>query len=229
MPAPVVITAPDRLFQAGLMRYITASGKTPQLVILQKGEDLRIKSMMGFQKVAWKTGKGKGAWRDTRKRFAAGRDARGLGVSRKGFGIKVRDKSALAEGVTKKGRRLNRWQAAVKNEVERRGRGVGLLGVSLLNRRWRRTKAEKLTLVNSRWRNVSGGRHLDINRSRKLGEISSFDMRPDSYKITVQTPGVTTVDQRYGVSRWAMAAVKADMDVYLKRKHEELTNGAFKK
>lgn len=222
MPAPISITTPEFVrFNRNFFEYIKASGKMPSQVIFEKGRDLRIKTFQGFRRVAWKRGRKGGAWKEQRRRFKAGRGVKVRGYIRRNIAEGNTDMGSRVAGwapkdapLTKAGKPMNRWQKAVWQEMRYRQAGVGILGVSLLDRRWRYRKA---------------GRYLAVNKTRRLKELGAIEQTDDSFKITMSVDGAVTVDQRYGIARTAINEVAADMGVYLVRKHKEATSGAFAK
>jgi hypothetical protein len=206
MPAALNITAPGLpAFQSSLANYIAVSKKIPGEVVARKGVDVRIKMFQAMRQRQYRKGRKGGVWREQKRRFKSGR------------GMLVRDRSFQSDGVDKNGRKLNRWQAAVKGEAERRERGIGVLSVTFLDRRWRKPRK---------------GHYLSRNQSRSLGTMMVTEQTKDTFHITATTPGVAEVAERYGAVNQALYAVTADMDKYLTRKANEAaqkTLGLYKK
>jgi hypothetical protein len=201
MPAPINLTVPNLpAFQGTLLEYIRQTKKLPSEVIAKKGVDLRIKMSQGMKRLAWKRGRKGGAMREQMRRF------------RQGKGALVRDRQGRSPGNDKKGRPLNRWQSSVKNEMERRERGVGVLSATFIDRRWRRART---------------GRFLSQNTSRTFGTILITEQTADTFHMTATTPGVSDVATRYGVVRTAMEQVRADTEKYLTRKANEAAQAAL--
>ena len=195
MPAPINISVPALpAFNQALTSYINVTGKIPAEVVARKGIDLRIQAFRELKKHEYKKGRRGGVAREQKRRFKAGK------------GILVRDRYKGSDGVDKNGRKLNRWQSAVKNEIERRQRGIGLLAVSFLDRRWRRPRT---------------GRFLQANSSRQLGTLMVTQQTPNEFRMTAYTPGIALVAERYGVADRAIGTVTADMNKYLTRKANE--------
>lgn len=185
----------DRL-QANLKKYAAVSKKDEDEILNKKGNDLRIQLYRGFKKAKWKGGK-KIAERELKRR------------SKAGIGTLVRLKyltdrySANAPKTDKTGKPLSLWQQLVWQETQRRQRGIGLLGVTFLQKRFRYGKE---------------GRYLVENRSRTLGTLVRIEKSQGSFSISGFTPGLVKIAQRYGIVSTAMAAVSADIEVYLNRK-----------
>jgi hypothetical protein len=195
MPAPINISVPALpAFNRALVDYIKVTGKLPAEVVAKKGVDVRIQMHREMKKHSYRKGRKGGAWREQKRRFKSG------------AGILVRDRTFQPAGVDKNGRTLNRWQRAVKGEVERRERGVGLLAATFLDRRWRKPRK---------------GSYLSENRSRSLGRLMVTQQTPTAFTITATTPGVETVANRYGVVDRALSVATADLNKYLTRKANE--------
>jgi hypothetical protein len=104
-------------------------------------------------------------------------------------------------------RALTKSALLVAQELATRQRGVGLLGVSFLSKRWRNRDESK------------GGDYLVPNTSAKLGELSTIEQSVDAqgngfFRITNKTPGVATMDDKLGIISAALTAVRQDMLVY---------------
>lgn len=194
MSGIVVVVPALPAFSAAFSAYVAASKKLPAEIVARKGVDLRIQVFRGMKRQEWKRGRKGGAWREQQRRFKAGK------------GVKVRDRFGGDEGQDKNGKKLTRWQRAVKHEIDRRARGVGLIGVTFLDRRWRKPKK---------------GHYLSRNTSRSLGTLAITQQTATEYRLTASTPGVDIVSNRYGVLNRALETVTADMNKYLTRKANE--------
>jgi hypothetical protein len=179
-----------------LKAYKEASRKDWDEILNKKGNDLRIQLFKLFRKAKWKGGK-RIAERELIKR------------TRSGQGTLVRLKyltdrySGSAPGTDKNGKPLNRWQQLVWQEIQRRQHGIGVLGVGFLQKRWRYKK---------------DSRYLVEQKSRTLGTLVRFEKTPEAFTITGFTPGLAQVASKYGIIPKALAAVSADIEIYLKRK-----------
>jgi hypothetical protein len=183
-------------FPHRLREYERVSGKTADEVLDKQGNKLRIEIGREFRKVKWKGGK-KVAQKELRARTRAGK------------GTKVRlkyladDYAGSAPDTDKNGRPLNKWQKLVWQEINRRQAGTGILGISFFNKRWRFSRGE---------------RYLAENRSRKLGVLVRITKEKSSFTIEGMTPGLVTVDSKYGIVNKAKNTVSRDIETYLARK-----------
>lgn len=210
MKATVDIVGGDAL-QRSLQDYVRLGKKLPEDVLNKKGNDLRIQLYRLFRERRWAGGKNV-AHREVRARAAQGR------------GTLVRSKTLEMSGAPEKtkSRRgaqsvpLTLWQKLVWQESERRQKGIGVLGVSFLMKRWRVKQ---------------GARYLARNTSRKLGDLMTMELKSNeqgptaadgTFTLTGYTPGMRRVSDRYGILQRAKAAIVADMAPYLQRKAAEL-------
>jgi hypothetical protein len=212
----------------------TQSKLTTGEVLEKKGRDLTIKIWEGF-------------WAIRQKVSADLRDPEALvfrgpmftAARRRGWATKVRDNvlsgpyaDLYATGQASKilrggkafktdGRPLNKRALLVAQELAMRQRGVGLLGVSFLQFRWRHRAPAK------------GGSYLVKNVSRKLGTLSQVEQTVTetggSFHLINLTPGVMTVDNQLGIIAGAMRAARADMLAYLVRKQADALNRQLNK
>lgn len=175
-----------------LGQYVALSGKSIDETLNRKGNDLRIK-----------------LFREYRKKRARGSFP--AQAKRRGGALNVRlremsDRHSPPE-VDKNGKPLSLWQKLYWQELQRRKKGVGVLGVSFLDRRYRS--------------NQSQGRYLTINKSRQLGEMGRFEKGKGFFRITGFTPGLVAVNQRYNLLEPAIKAVEADTLKYIERKERQ--------
>lgn len=197
-----------------LALYLKLSKLSVQEVVDKKGRDLGIKLFKGFWRLRTKgsanpfagpmftLAKARG-WR-TRVRTRAIEVEPYLSIQKQGFFMR----RVMRKGVEKdvKSRRSRRG-LAVAQELSRRQHGAGLLGVSFLQRRWR---------------SRSNGRYLAVNKSKKLGMLSTVESGPSAdgafYRIVNYTPGIDTVGGGRGLFATAIREVRQDTAVYLVRK-----------
>lgn len=184
-----------------LRQYLDLTKKNEDEVLNKKGNDLRIQLFKLFyaQKFGGK-GKKKIAWKELKDRTKAGR------------GTYVRQKylTRAVPFVDKNGRKLSPWQRLVAQETARRQSGIGLLGVTFLQRRWRYKTETK---------------YLATNVSGQLGPLIEIKKDAGVFSITGFTPGLKRIADRYGILGKALNNVSTDIETYLNRKADE----AFKK
>lgn len=178
-----------------LDRYVALSGKSIDETLNRKGNDLRIKLFRAYRK------------KRARSRFEQQARAR----ARRGVGLTVRmDEISTRYSppeVDKNGRPLTLWQKLYWQELKRRKQGIGVLGVSFLDRRYRSNQTQ--------------GRYLTINRSGQLGEMARFEKGNGFFRITGFTAGLAQVDKKYGLVRDAVTAVENDTLKYIERKEKQ--------
>lgn len=192
-----------------LRDYVRLSGKTVDEVLAKKGNDLRIQLFRGFYS----------------KRLARGASHQQmLARSRSGRGTLTRWKTLGASYIgnvpdSATGAPLNKQQALVWQELQRRDKGAGVLGTAFLIRRRRSAKA---------------GSYLARNTSRLFGTLAEVEQRESlsgetpegSFRVSGYAPGQAAVARRYGIETAAIAAVLSDIRPYLQRKQTELLTGA---
>lgn len=235
MPAPINISVPALpAFNQAFLDYVRVSKKLPSVVVAEKGNDVRIKAMLGFKSVAFKKGRKGGVWREQMRRFKRGGGIRvNAGRRRRAYGGDLTLHAKRAgwgngdKPVTKDGKKLNRSQAAAWLEIASRSAGIGILGVSLLDRRYRKGKATTFSLENGRWKGGGRTRYLVQNNSSQLGSLASWKQDENMFQILMNTPGADTVSNRYGIADRAIGTVTADMDKYLTRKANEAAQGTL--
>ena len=213
-----------------LTEYVKLSKRTPDEVLEKKGRDLNIKIFQGFWALRFKSA------RSHRKKGAVFSGPAFDEAAARGWRVKVRpglelDGSyRLARAKTRGGPKttrngLNNRALLVAQELATRQRGGGLLGVSFLQRRWRR---------GIRTANGMTGSYLVQNRSGKLGLLSSVQkgqVGPDGHflRITNRAPGVAIVDQNKRIIANALEAVRGDTLTYIDRKNRELAQRTLRK
>ena len=106
---------------------------------------------------------------------------------------------------------MSRWQRLMAQEVLRRQAGQGALAASFLWIR-RRGKSQGLQPV----QNKAGA------------VIGATDVRPGLFRIMGKMPGLSVVDRRYSVVTSAISDVRADIDVYIRRKLNEAEQKAMR-
>jgi hypothetical protein len=206
MPATLNIKAPGLpAFSATLVEYIRVSKKLPAQVVDEKGTNIRIRAMKEFHARAYKKGRKGGAWREQKRRFKQGK------------GVRVRNERGVSDNpIDKNGKPLNRWQSAVKHEMERRTRGVGVLGASIIDKRYRKIA-----------RRQGGGKRLVENKSYRGSTLGTISQTDGEYRVTMFHPGALIVNDRYGIANKAMNDEIADINVYLVRKANEAAQAAL--
>jgi hypothetical protein len=183
--------------QRNLKAYLDAPHKRTVLELLShKGNQMRIELWRQFWKHRFI--KRKGDWRNTLKRIIGG----GIGK-----GIKVRWQSlhspwdSRVPVVDKNGKKLSLYQKLVAQEIMRRVSGSGVLGVSFLTKRWKKSKGAKPFLIE--------------NRTNTLGQSARFELRDDFVQITGFTPGLEKIALRYGILREVIRKANEDVEGYL--------------
>ncbi|EIP96873.1 hypothetical protein OpiT1DRAFT_01300 [Opitutaceae bacterium TAV1] len=219
---------------AELAMYEQLSGKTNIEVVQKKGYDLGIKLFQGFWVL--RTQRSKAPWSGPMFRAAKARGWRTI-FSRKNYGKHYENPYAITDepyrsiwesgrnARLKRGekgkvdmsrRRRSRRGLAVAQELSRRQRGAGLLGVSFLTLR-------RGGAINKQRRNAA---FVVNNTSRKLGLLSHVESGSGAdgsafFRIVNYTPGVDTIGMKRGIFATAINQVRADTQVYLVRKQME--------
>jgi hypothetical protein len=203
-----------------LALYMKLSKLTAEEVVAKKGLDLNIKLFRGFWALRARGGRNafKGpmftdakarGWR-VRVRRKELVDEPYASIQRQGY-IERRYKNKKGKDVTRKLKRSRRG-LLVAQELAFRQRGAGLLGVTFLQRRWRKNSANR-------------GRFLAVNKSKRLGELSMVETGPLQdgafFRLRVFTPGIDTVGESRGIFATAIRQVREDTAVYLVRKNME--------
>lgn len=214
-------------FQAAFARYVavwTADGKKnedgTQRVLagalekqgLEIGKALR----KGFAQVKWGgPGKHPGLAR-------AELDAR----SASGVGIKLRA-SLMAEYLSQRGelrsklagkkgngainRKIKLWQKFVKLELAYRQRSIGFLSTEFL---WTDRREE-------------GRMGTFFVQGKAKGVIGTVERQPESFRITGEAPGASSVGEEKGVLAAAIAGRTADIEKYLSTRERDLFHQVF--
>lgn len=170
-------------------------------ILAKKGNDLRIQLYTGFRDAKWKGDNI--ADIEMRRRAAQGR------------GTLIRKATYENPGAPPPG--LNKRQAIVWREVQRRQAGVGILAVSWLLRRWRYRKTGKYLTANKAGPNAIGS-VTSTTESAELGILAKVEQRPGSLRLTGMTPGMAEVANRYAIVSSALDRVTNDMMPYIRRK-----------
>lgn len=207
-----------------LALYMELSKLSVQEVVDKKGRDLGIKLFQGFWKLRTKrsnnpfagpmftAAKARG-WR-TKVRTRTIEDEPYLSIQSQGFFMRRGRRKGVEKDV--KSRRSRRG-LAVAQELARRQHGAGLLGVSFLG---------------SRWRSNSQGRYLRVNKSKKLGTLSTVESGPlpdgAFFRLRVFTPGIDTVGEKRGIFATAIREIRKDTAIYLVRKQMQALRSALK-
>lgn len=202
-----------------LALYVKLSKLTAEEAVAKKGLDLNIKLFRGFW--ALRTRGGRSAWAGpmfteakargwrVRVRRKVIEDEPYLTIQRQGY-IERRRKRKDGTDAVRKVKRARRG-LLVAQELARRQRGAGLLGITFLQRRWRS--------------NATRGRFIAVNKSKRLGELSMIDTGPlpdgAFFRLRVFTPGIDTVGESKGIFATALRQVREDTAVYLVRKNME--------
>lgn len=192
-----------------LKLYVKARIHRDQAEILQqKGTDLLIQLYRGYRERRWRGGRRIG-WKELAQR------------AKKGKGTKVRLKTlegnyaAKAPKKTKRGHPLTFWQKLIFQEVSRREKGIGVLAVGFLPRRWRYTKKGRYLSKNQTNRPKEWG--LENMQSRQMGTLTQVTWGPGFFRVVGSTPGSRVVSFRYGIENRAMDRVGRDMIQYVER------------
>ena len=209
---------------ATLGAYLQVQSKlTTEEVLAKKGKDLGIKLFQGFWKLR-ELGR-RGDFDGPLFRQAAAR----------GWRTKLRSKELFKEpyftiaqfGRTAKmryrkgeprpsfGKKRTARGLLVAQELARRQRGIGLLGLSYLMFRKRDDRND-----------LKGWRLVENKTSRKFGLMSRVTSGIDEagnayFRIENFTPGIATVGEKQGIFAEAFRAARADMAAYLARKQTE--------
>jgi hypothetical protein len=206
--------------------YSKLSRLTAQQVVDKKGIDLNIKLFRGFWALRIKNGRN--AWKGPMFDQAAARgwrtklrkrvveDEPYLSIYQFGyFSRRVKRKKGTG---TKTEKQRSRRGLLVAQELARRQRGAGLLGITFLQRRWRSNQAQ--------------GRFLAVNKSRGLGTLAMMESGPLEdgafFRLRVFTPCIDTVGEGLGIFATAIRQVREDTTVYLVRKQMEALRKALK-
>ena len=209
-----------------LALYMELSKKTAQEVVDKKGLDLNIKLFRGFW--ALRTKGGRNAWKGPMFDQAAARgwrtklrkrvveDEPYLSIYQFGyFSRRVKRKKGMG---TQTDKHRSRRGLLVAQELARRQRGAGLLGITFLQRRWRSSQAK--------------GRYFATNKSRGLGTLSMIESGPLEdgafFRVRVFTPGIDTVGEGRGIFATAIRQVREDTAIYLVRKQMESLRKALR-
>lgn len=219
MPAPINISVPALpAFNQAFLDYVKVSKKLPSQVVAEKANALRIEAYKEFAKHTWQAGR-KGGVQD----FAKLRHMSGGGTKvRKSIVDKVRAGTAFNfDKMTKKRRRdravdkngtpLSGRRLAVWLELRKRSGGIGYIATSLLDRRYRKPGKGK-PFEETR---------LVVNKNRKGNTLTTMDLTPFRFLITMESSGAVPVDRKYDAANNAVRAVTADIDIYLTRKANE--------
>lgn len=185
----------DRL-KRNLKAYLATPHKRTVLELLShKGNQMRIELWRQFW--SHRFIKRKASWKNVLKRVVGKTD-----------GVKVRWQSlhspwdSRVPDVDKNGKKLSLYQKLVAQEIMRRVAGSGVLGVSFLTKRWRKSKGAKPFLIE--------------NRTNTLGKSARFELRDDYVQITGFTPGLEKIALRYGILKSAIREANRDIESYLK-------------
>lgn len=213
----MIALAVDPRSQAELVRlrerlplYAALARKTLSEVTQKKGQDLGIRLFREFRDHRWRGsrhGPAGVAFREARARARRGEgtqvrpglSAAALAGAPVSYRYRIPGTGRIAT------RRTSLWQRRWFAELRLRQAGIGVLAASFLWFRQRSSQAR--------------GRYLVRNKSgRPLGEVQAGE---DFVRILGYKSGLGTVAARYGLVARALAAVNADMEVYLVRKLAE--------
>lgn len=217
-------------FNQKLAQYIEASGKDADEILGKKGRDLGIRLFRGYTDHRF-GGPGKAPKNLARSQLDA-RRARGQGIKvRASLLTAYQEKRAqlikkqrslgqrrrfhggtlgqweklVAKSDHNRRLRSDLWRRTVGLELGRRQSGIGALAASFL---WVRKRSSQ-----------AGGTTLVPNRTGR--PIGTVQRGPGFLRITAQSPGISTVDQRYHIVDAAVLASAEDMMTYLRRKTQE--------
>jgi hypothetical protein len=220
----VSISSNAARFNAALGRYMQLTSKLPDEVLEKKGRDLGIRLFRGFRDRQYGGPQRNAglARRELAQRTAACAGTRVRSSLMREYLTKraalrsqiasfVGPRNARGELGTIK-QRIGLWQSFVGREVGLRQRGIGVLAASFLWYRRRSSQARGTFFVKNR-------------TGRPLGSVEKGD---GFLKITSQVPGITEVDERYGVVDRALGEAAVDMMNYVSRKERENYAAAFR-
>jgi hypothetical protein len=216
-------TAALERFQTTLAKYIAGSSRTADEVLEVKGRDLGIKLFRAFRGRQWG---GAGLKRNLAKAELARRTALGQGTrvrsrlldayhaARAKANSVLRSIGQITRADYFKGSidqrlrlnnqrhavraaRANLWRLFVGRETALRQKGIGALAASFL---WFRSR-----------KNNQQGRFYVRNKYSNRPPLGYVDKAPGSLRIVGQTPGLSTVDARYGIVSRALASSEIEM------------------
>lgn len=219
MPAPINISIPALpAFNRALFDYIKVSKKLPSQVVAEKSQDLRIKAYKEFDRHSWKSGRKGGAqdYGKLRHMTGEGTEVRPSILAKVRAGTahrfdKTKKKRKRDRALDKNGTALSGQRLAVWLELRARSAGVGYLAASLLDRRYRKPKKGA----------PLEERRLVLNRNKKGSTLTTMELTPFRYLISMESSGAVPYDRKYNAANNAVQAVNADMDIYLTRKANE--------
>jgi hypothetical protein len=202
-------------YNRALAKYITLTSKTVDEALEKKGKALGIALWRGFAAKKWAAGRNaesvlatmfRNATRLPRSAYRHGDrltdPAGGQVPVRKPVAAPPWLSSIPTEAANGK---MGAWRAAVAQEALRRKSGVGVLGASFLA---------------SRYASNSEGTRLVQNKTGQV--LGSVTKGPGYIEIIGNTPGLSLIDERYGIVSDAIRSETADMDVYIRRRLTEL-------
>ena len=195
-------------FNRALTEYIRGSSRTQDEILAKKGNDLRLKLFKGFFARKWQGGKTI-PFREFKARAKAGKGIRvRQSIRSGGIGFEVPFRN-------RKGRALNDRQRRVYLELKARSRGIGVLGATFIEKRWR-------------WRKA--GRYLALNKTNRVGApMLSLTKQPETFQLVGWTPGLTDVDEKYGIVRNAMDTIRREMVKHTIERYKKSADKVFKR
>jgi hypothetical protein len=203
--------------QRALTLYQGLSRKGAIEATHKKADDLRIQLYKGFASHKWR-GSRKGSKRSRGVAFVEMRQR-----ARQGRGTKLRagiTASASAPLTDKHGRTLTTHQRLVWSELARRQSGQNVLAVAFLMRRWRSNSQGRSLRSNVSARidtSLLEATHQQRDRQGKrlLGEVR---LTTNGAELSGFVEGHQQIAQRYGIVPAALRSVRADTEIYLRRK-----------
>lgn len=118
---------------------------------------------------------------------------------------------------------LNRRAVETLMEINLRESGRRFLGSSFLFRRWRRLAASSPLRTDTTWRILENRNPRSALALLGTAALEGREETGDlALRITSYVPGVQEIGESRGLFARAIGAVRADLDTYLARKHDEL-------
>lgn len=195
----VTVSGIDAL-NTSLRQYILLSKKTAWQALDKHANALRIALFQRYWSVRWAAKLG----------FKMPSPGRGVIVRSKTM---IGDYSDSAPTKTTGGHKVNWYQKLVWQEIARRQKGIGLLGISFLFRRW---NPDKTRLIENKSRLIG-----TLARVESRYQINNESQLEASATITGTAPGMKKVSDRYGIEAGAIKDTTENINVYVRRKLAE--------
>ena len=225
------------LLNKELALYARLSGKTVEETLEKKGRDLGIQLYRGFKDVQWggpgrvasisraelavRTAQGRGTIvrPELRARYSSARktlnfSVRSFGQAARYAASKAERAEALRDARSARRRRAHLWRKIVGAEIALRQSGRGVMAAAFLTvRKYRRYSVSQGKAVAVRTK--------DYVKNRTGRAAAYTETGPGYFRVVGLEDGMDVINARYGITDRAVAAVRADMAPYLRRKLTE--------